>query len=127
MVFFDFLIGGGVGGIDRLGLFEFSERELQIALLSAFSPCSRWNWPSSIAHLGGAELVFGVGRVGAEGALVVDQRGVVVLEGFGLAAQLQIPDWPWGSRSGRSAAIAKSWQVRYAAQKTFPPRNLWKR
>ena len=53
--------------------------ELQIALLQGLLALLQVELAVRVAHVHGAQLVFGVGGIGPQGALVVDQSGVVVL------------------------------------------------
>ena len=70
--------------------------------------------------LRGAELVFGVGGVGLEGPLVVDESGVVVLYRFGLAAGFK--SWlALGQPTRKTHGSCQEWQIRFAAQKHYPP------
>jgi hypothetical protein len=84
------LLGGDIGRINPLRLFEFGERELQIALLQRFLSLLQVERRRRITHMHHTQLVFRVGGIGALGVLVVNQRGVVILNRLGLAASLKI-------------------------------------
>ena len=92
-------------------------------LFRAFSPCSTWNWPSVEAHLGGAQLVFGVGGVGSKGALVVNERRIVVLHGFGLAAGFEVLIC-LGAASQEDDGKRKDWQTCFNGATKYPPQKL---
>ena len=88
--FLDFLRGGHVRRVTAFGLLEFGERHFQIALFEQLFALFEMEIAVHRVHAHSAQLVFGVRRIGTEGAFVVDQRGIVVLNGFRLAASFEI-------------------------------------
>src|SRR5208282_5609595 len=69
---------------------EFPESRLQVALLKGLFALFHVELSRLEAEVLSAELVFRVTGVGAEGAFVADEGGIVVLQRLGLAAGVVI-------------------------------------
>ncbi|MBZ5683381.1 MAG: hypothetical protein LAO24_25155 [Acidobacteriia bacterium] len=116
------LVGCGIRRVDRLGLLELRQRELQIALLEGFLALLDVELAGLEAQVHRPKLVFGVGGFGPEGALVVNQRGIVVLQGFGLATRT-IVFISFGAAGYKNGGERQKRQIPCAAQPD-PPQDF---
>ena len=87
--FLHFLVGCGIGWVHAVRLFELRQRSLQVALSQGLFPLFEVVLPIGKAHVVRAELVLGIHGARPEGAFVMNQRRIVVLDGLGLAAGLK--------------------------------------
>src|SRR5271170_5721613 len=69
-----------------------------------------------VTQLNGAQLIFGVVRVGSKSAVVVNQRRVVILQALGFAAGLVILISFGAATQENSGGYRQKRQKRYTAQ-----------
>ena len=78
-----FLLGDGARGINQHGLLKFGDGHLQIALVAELLTLPYVVLAGFKAHAVELKLVFGVGRIGLERAVVMHQGCIVIVNGLG--------------------------------------------
>ncbi len=80
----DLLLSDRTRGIDHQALLELDQSHLEIALIGEFPALVHVILPVLETHAHEPKLVLGVQRIGFEGSLVMNDGGIVILDGLGL-------------------------------------------
>ena len=84
------MLGADVGRVNVRALLEFCERRIQVAFGERFLALLDVELRVDELHVVDVHLIFDICGVGAQRTLVVNEGGIVILDGFSLLARVEV-------------------------------------